>query len=188
MRKILLIYSLIIIVFTSLTQAQEVTKQEKGFFNITEAGLFLGGNDRRVQVAPTTFVSTFDNVNVRSLRNISGVFLTRRISLGLGIGFDGIQVQKGPFYNTFVVFADGRYYFKKDDDGYFAYGDLGSAIPIDNGFQKGLMVNVGGGYKFMISGHTAMNASVGYNEQKIVTSSNVKQRVPSLAFKVGLMF
>ena len=186
MKKIIVIIITLTCIY-SLTRGQGINKQEKGFFNITEAGLFFGGNDRRIQIAPTTFVSTFNDVSVRSLRNITGVFLTNRISLGLGIGLDGIQVKNGPFYNTFVLFADSRYYFKNDYKSWFVYGDIGNAVAIDKGFEKGLMFNIGGGYKFMVSSHTAVNASLGYNEQKIITTPNDKQRIPTIALKIGLM-
>lgn len=194
MKKISLAIALISI--TSLLRAQEITKQEitkqeKGYFNITEIGFFYGENNTRVKLFDRGDFSQHlsSNIQVYSLRSINGIFLNNHLSVGLGLGLDGIDETKSQgFYNTFLIFADGRYYFGTGKSGYFAYGDVGQSVAIDQGFQKGLMYNAGGGYKFMLGRHTAMNASVGYNQQHIKSVSWIKQRIPSMSFKVGLMF
>lgn len=187
MKYLIKITVAILFVF-NIAQAQESTKKAKGFFNITEVGFFYGGNDRRVQIGPKAFQSTFDEAKVYSLRNISGWFLNQHLSFGLGVGADGIQIKPSPFYNTFLLFVDGRYYFNEEDESFFTYSDIGSAVAIDQSFQKGLMWNIGGGYKFMVAEKTVITASLGYNEQYIKTTTTDKQRIPSVAFKVGIMF
>jgi hypothetical protein len=165
-----------------------VNKQEKGYFNITELGYYYGGNDKTVQLGANSSKTTFDAVNTISLRNINGFFLTNHLSLGVGVGLDGFQVKKGPFFNTFQLFGDVRYYFKNQDATWYAYGNLGKAIKIDPHFEKGLAGGGGIGIKAMVSWKTALLVSFGYQEQEIKSQSTLRQRIPSVAFKVGLLF
>lgn len=165
-----------------------LNKQEKGYFNLTEGGYYYGLNDRRTQIGPNSFRSTAATVNAISLRNINGFFVNNHLSLGVGVGLDGFQIKDGDFYNTFQVFGDVRYYFKNAENTWYAYGNLGRAMVIDDGFEKGLSGGGGIGVKFMISYKTVTTLSFGYNEQEIKTNPQDKQRIPSFAFRVGLLF
>ncbi len=187
------IISLVIfsIFFTLLSNAQEnnpLTKQEKGYFNITELGYYAGLNDRTIQTGPNEFSRTYATVNTISLRNINGLFITNHLSLGVGLGLDGFQIKNGAFYNTFQLFGDVRYYFKNQDNTWYAYGNLGKAVKIDPAFQEGLSGGGGIGIKFMPSWKTAILVSAGYQEQEIKTTPRDRQRIPSFAFKAGLLF
>ena len=106
-------YYLSIVVLLVLLTKQEVyaqetetrNKQEKGFFNITELGYYAGVNDRKTQIDQRTIARSVKDVYTLSLRNITGVFLTNKISLGVGVGLDGFQVKNSDFYNTFQLFG-----------------------------------------------------------------------------------
>ena len=157
------------------------TKQEKGYFSILEMGYFLG----------TSYLSDPNNdrsspLNVRSLRTVNGIFLNPNLSLGIGIGVDGNDTKRFGFFNTFLVYADARYYLKNNVDGWFLYSDLGSAVKIDNSFEKGLFLNMGGGYKFNV-GKVILVPSLGYNQQNFGIY-NTDYRNSSLALKIGFMF
>ena len=182
----ILIIKFVLILFSNSLFAQNAiiprkTKQEKGYFSILEMGYFLG----------TSYLSDPNNdrsspLNVRSLRTVNGIFLNPNLSLGIGIGVDGNDTNRFGFFNTFLVYADARYYLKNNVDGWFLYSDLGSAVKIDNSFEKGLFLNMGGGYKFNV-GKVILVPSLGYNQQNFGIY-NTDYRNSSLALKIGFMF
>lgn len=191
MNKIKFFLTILLIISIKKVQAQPDTilnKQEKGFFNLIEGGYLYGLNERTIRLTPNSISSITDVVNVVSLRNISGFFLTNHLSFGIGVGADGYQVKDGGFYNTFQIFGDVRYYFKNQESTWYLFGNLGRAIAIDDGFEEGLSGGGGIGKKIMISYKTGLTASFGYNEQEIKTVPQVKQRIPTFAFRVGLLF
>ncbi len=157
------------------------TKQEKGYFNILEVGYFVGTSNLSYED-----VKLSTPLNVRSLRTVNGWFLNPKFSLGLGVGVDGNETKSFGFFNTFIVYADARYYLKNSKDGWFFYSDLGKAVELDVFFEKGLFLNAGGGYKFNI-GKTMLVPSLGYNQQNF-QSSNSDYRNSSLAIKLGFLF
>ncbi|MFA6276086.1 MAG: hypothetical protein WC622_05010 [Pedobacter sp.] len=162
--------------------SQEKTKQEKGYFNITELGYYAGNsNIRRANDG------TSSSVDIKSLRTINGLFLTQKFSLGIGIGVDGVKIKDYGFFNTVNAFADVRYYLKDDEDGYFFYMDLGSAIKISSDTQKGLLLNLGVGHKFMLSDNFIIVPSIGYNQQDFKVTST-KYSNETLALKIGMLF
>lgn len=169
-------------------QAQEITKQEKGYFNLTEFGVFTGKNKITASSGGVE-ISLTQNSNTFSLRNINGWFVTNQISIGAGVGLDGYHYKGGGYNNTLLVFADARYYLKDAKNTFFVYGDLGSSLAVSDNFESGLMYNAGAGYKFKVAKRTAMNASLGYIRQNINTSDDVvTNNISSLAIKVGLLF
>ena len=185
---IILCFSFTIGYSTSL--AQEITKQGKGYFNLTELGYFFSRN----VINQTASGGVFNHENgayALSLRNINGFFIGNNLSLGLGLGLDGYTFNSAGsrFDNTFLLFGDVRYYLHNEKNTFFGYGDLGNSIAIADNIAQGLFYNIGVGYKFMVATKTGMNASLGYNHQKINhDSSNLKETYSSLALKVGLMF
>jgi len=87
--------------------AQEITKQEKGYFNLTELGYFFAGN--RLEAGPAGHRSFRNNAaHALSLRNINGVFLNNNLSVGVGLGLDGytFNADRYHFDNTFLLFGD----------------------------------------------------------------------------------
>jgi hypothetical protein len=170
--------------------AQEITKQEKGYFNITELGYFLVNNAYEYQTNPNTIKVVYDGAYALSLRNINGVFLTNKIALGIGVGLEN-YTHKSDSYNwdnTFQVFFDTRYYFRNEEQTFFAYGDIGSSISISDNIEKGSMVNLGLGYKVKLSKKTALLGSIGFINQNIDEETPIlRNRYYGFAFKVGLL-
>lgn len=189
MNKIL--SAVIIIVLTALQlKAQEINKQERGYFNITEIGYFNGKNTLSLSGAinPTVFTNS---TYALSIRNINGVFLNPKFSIGLGLGLDGYTFSNNnaKFTNTFLVFADTRYYLKDQKRTFFLYGDFGLSVPIDDNIAKGRMINAGVGYKLMLAKRSAITASIGLVEQSITGERNVSSnRFSSMAFRIGVLF
>lgn len=179
-----------LLLFAVIAKAQEITKQEKGYFNLTELGFFTGQQVQKLEtlVGEGTLKT---NKYVISLRNINGWFLSEQFSIGAGVGLDGYHNPKNSFdyNNTFLLFADARYYFKSAASTFFAYGDLGSSIAIDDDFEKGLMFNLGLGYKLKLARRTGFVASLGYNQQQINGYRSIRiNRISTIALKAGLLF
>ncbi|MET3114621.1 hypothetical protein AAKU52_002356 [Pedobacter sp. CG_S7] len=177
----------LIVGYTTLS-AQEITKQERGYFNLTELGYFLGNNS----IIQTKAGGSGKNVNgahALSLRNINGLFVNNNLSLGIGVGLDGYTFNNDRYHfdNTFLLFGDARYYLKNEMNTFFGYGDLGQSVAIDDNIQKGLFYNLGMGYKFKVAPTAAMNGSIGYNHQNINHTSSIKENYSSLVIRVGLL-
>jgi len=188
MKKITLL--LVTIFWYSHAVAQEVTKQEKGYFNITELGYFNVNNTFETQTNPNSFYVVHDGAYAVSLRNINGIFLTNKIAVGIGVGLENYTLKSSSdsYVNTFQLFADARYYFKNSNNTFFAYGDVGGSIAISDNIEKGPMFNFGIGYKLKSSKKTALLGSIGFIDQSIQEEAPVlKNRYYGLAFKVGLL-
>lgn len=170
--------------------AQQITKQEKGYFNITELGYFMVNNAYESQTGTNSFKVVYDGAYGISLRNINGLFITNKIALGLGVGLENYthKTDNNNWDNTFQVFFDARYYFKNDENTFFAYGDVGSSVAISDNIGKGPMFNLGIGYKIKSSEKTALVGSVGFIDQTIKEQMPVlRNRYYGFAFKVGLL-
>jgi len=171
--------------------AQTITKQEKGYFNLTEVGYTGGNHTYDIQVSPNKYDGGTSGAYALSLRNINGVFLTNKISLGAGIGLENYTDNDSYFNNNnlFQLFLDVRYYFKNENNTFFVYGDAGTGLKIDDNFRKGQMFNLGGGYKFKVGPKMGMIGSLGYSDQTIKGEPAItKNRYYGLAVKVGLLF
>ncbi|WP_029274279.1 outer membrane beta-barrel protein [Pedobacter borealis] len=175
----------------SIVKAQTITKQEKGYFNLTEIGYTGGNHTYEVQVTPTKYDGGTSGAYAFSLRNINGMFLTNQISVGVGLGLENYTDNDSYSTNNnlFQLFLDARYYFKNQNKTFFAYGDAGTGLKIDDNFRKGTMFNLGIGYKFKVAPKTGMTGSLGYSDQTIKGDPLItKNRYYGIAVKVGLLF
>lgn len=170
------------ILYAQNMDSQDITKQEKGYFNITELGFFYGNSNIRYRN-----FGEGTAVNISSLRTINGLFLTPKISIGIGAGLDGVNVHRYKFFNTFNIFADARYYLNNKKHVFFFYGDLGSAVKIDDNLEKGLMFNFGVGRKITIVRGFVIVPSIGYNQQNF-KDGGTSFRNETLALKMGVLF
>lgn len=172
--------------FCSNNFAQEVTKQEKGYFNLTEIGYYFSQNSFKSNGSDMK-----NGAYALSIRNINGIFLQNNISLGVGVGLDGYtyNISNSSYDNTFLVFADVRFYFKNETRTPFIYADLGNSVSISDNIEKGLFYAAGAGYKFLINNKIAMNGSLGYSHQNINKNSpSLKVNYSSFSIRVGLLF
>ena len=188
--KPLLTLLILIIICTGLF-AQKITKQEKGYFNLTELGYHAAGSI----VKETIFGGNEDPSNPGwgiSVKNINGIFVNNNLSLGIGIGLDSYGFKNGnsdayPGFTTLPIFGDLRYYLKNKANTFFAYGDLGSSVAISDGFSRGLLYNIGIGYKFKVIPHLGMTASACYNFQAINDNYSPDRQIRSLILKLGIL-
>lgn len=134
--KLIKIIFFILVLINGAARAQEDTKQEKGYFNIIEIGYLDGKNV--LKPVGSSGENHFKFVtNAISIRNINGWFITNKISVGLGIGFDRYKV-KNNYYtkdNTFLLFIDSRYYLKNKTNTFFAYGLYGPKLYAQNSIR-----------------------------------------------------
>jgi hypothetical protein len=190
MKKTLIILAISILTIKSYSQT--ITKQEKGYFNLTEISAFGGNNAFDFQVTTNKYESRSDGAYAFSLRNINGYFITNKIAVGLGVGLEN-YTHSDSYFNTnnlFLLFLDTRYYFKNSANTFFAYGDIGSSVKIADNIDKGPMYNLGIGYKFKVGNKTALTAGLGYVDQSIKHDETniMRDRYYGFAFKVGLLF
>lgn len=189
--KRIIIVVIVVVINNLAVSAQEMTKQEKGYFNLTELGLSFGNNSFEYQISPNKYGGGTDGAYSISLRNINGLFLTHKIALGIGVGLENYTHNDNStnYNNLFQLFIDTRYYFKNKANTFFAYGDVGTSAKIADNFSKGTMFNLGIGYKFKVAKKTAMIGSFGYNDQTINRETFVtKNRYYGVAFHAGLLF
>lgn len=136
-----------------LLQAQSA--KTSVFFNNTEMGYFIGNDYRRI-LTPQGNTSNSAVTHTICIRSVNGWYLCPKISLGIGVGFDGLivrpseyivpggnsfdlAIRPGTYYRTLPLYGDLRYYFKDKARSYFLYGNLGSSIAINHNFEKGKM-------------------------------------------------
>ena len=178
------------ICLTSFCKGQTITKQEKGYFNTTEFGYYVGNHSLKINNSKGGYNSYVNGSYSLSLRNINGLFITNKISLGIGVGLENYsQNESNANDNLFQLFADARYYFRNEASTFFVYGQVGPSIAITDRHEKGSMYNLGLGHKFKVGAKTAMNASFGFIDQYITTDPAVLQnRYYGIALKAGLLF
>lgn len=190
MRQILILAALCLITVSVFSQT--ITKQEKGYFNLTEIGGFAGNNTYEFETGPNSFKEVKDGAYAFGVRNINGYFITNKISVGLGLSLENYTRSESTYDNNnlFLLFFDARYYFNDDENTFFAYGDIGSGVKIANNFDKGPMYNLGLGYKFKVTEKTALTAGIGYADQSIKhREDNVyRDRYYGFSFRAGILF
>ncbi len=164
MRKILLLAFAILLL--NYVQAQTKTKQEKGFFNIT--------NIAEIQYLRSIDSSVTDNgmAVVKGgfeAHTINGYFLNPKISLGLGLGIQfanigrsysegsATDVNNGADIKLMPIFADFRYYPRNRLNSPMFILDVGYAVFLNgtttakNDLNGGPLVKFGAGYKIYLS-------------------------------------
>ncbi|QEC52799.1 hypothetical protein EDD80_11915 [Anseongella ginsenosidimutans] len=177
------------LLFCNTCFSQENTKQA-GYFNITEVGYIKGMS------ASYSGSKGYKAPSAGSLRTINGVFLSPEWSLGIGIGLDGYNKSHDEglfrqYHNTAPVFFDARYYIDNSPNTPLVFTDIGYSLSWGDNFDKGLMLNIGGGYKFFPGSKTCLIAALGYNLQQIegaVNAASDNLNLHSASLHVGFLF
>ncbi|QIL40295.1 hypothetical protein G7074_14120 [Pedobacter sp. HDW13] len=179
-----IIYIFLFVLCTGKLYAQEQlrTKQEKGYFNVTEFGIYPGSAKINLMGGKLS-----SSANIRSIRTTNGLFINPNLSLGIGIGLDGVDTDLFGFYNTFNITADARYYLKNSRSGFFFYGIVGPSVKIDDNFSDGFLFNVGAGHKFTLGKSFVLVPGLGFDHQYL-KNGLAKYNVESLAIKIGVLF
>lgn len=170
---------------------------KKGFFNITRIGYHHITSIER-SVATSGFGTTATDLPtngsyVGSLNNITGYFITNRLSLGIGVGLDGMH---NPNLNALPVFLDVRGYLAKSDNSLYSYINVGPNIDpgIKNAvFQTGATINFGIGYQVAFS-EQLFQIDVAYNAKNLIapmspgSNSEVSTRTNAFSLNIGIIF
>lgn len=118
-----------------------------------------------------------------------------KISAGIGCGLDGYHY---PDYNTFPVFASASYFpFKKRK--FHVMSDLGYSPKISENFEKGMLFDLGVGYRTFFREYFGMNFFIYYNLKQFKKNETLmfddkpytykyNQKRHSIAFGVGFVF
>jgi len=196
------IYCLIILNCTVFVfaNAQLKTKQEKGFFNITN-------------VAEVQYLRSIDSSSVENgmafvkggfeAHTITGYFLNPNLSLGLGVGIQHSKTERsyepneesapsvdnGRSMLLLPVFADFRYYPKNSINSPIFILNVGYA-PLLKGtntaekdLNGGPLVKLGGGYKIYLNNSVSFVPAIYCRAQRFGENT-----VVGAALSLGLMF
>lgn len=174
---------------THMLHAQIRTKQEKGFFNITNLVelQYLQSIDSSALTDGLAYVKSWGC----SFSTINGVFLNPNLSIGLGIG---LQLSKYKAFATstttdsalatgyfdknhnislFPIFADFRYYPTNHRNDIMILLDVGYAplLKMDYNADKqnlsgGAFIKLGAGYKMEISKTISFTPTLNFNAQR----------------------
>ena len=176
MKKFIL-FTILIISISSFSQndvSSDITRDEnrnKGYFNITRLSyitmsslkqeLFIEGEGN--------FFSDIDTggAHAWSLQTINGYFISPHFSLGVGIGLDG---HHDPNFNTFPVFLDARAYSADEADTFYTYLNIGPTIKFggnNSKFRKGVLFNIGLGYKFKVQNRLFLVSDIFYSHKTV---------------------
>ena len=145
--------------------------RNQGYFNITRLSyitmtslkqeLFIEGEGN--------FFSDLENSGAHawSLQTINGYFISPYFSLGVGIGLDG---HHDPTYNTMPLFLDARAYLSDDGESLYSYLDFGPTLRLggeSSEFRKGVLFNLGVGYKFNVSERLFLVSDLFYSHKTV---------------------
>lgn len=171
------IFLLIFILFNSFGQnsIKSLEKQDEyrntGFFNITKLGYISTGNlrqERFIEGEGNVF-SDLDNSGAHawSIQTINGFFISPYYSLGIGVGLDG---HHDPRFNTMPIFLDARAYLSDDGDSAYSFLSIGPTIKLgaaNSDLRKGLLFNLGIGYKFNIGNQLFLISDIFYSHKTV---------------------
>lgn len=175
------------ILFSVSAMSQENEPIKKKFFTTVEIAYGKGLN--LYSNAPIN-TEGFHTPFTKSLRVISGWNFSPHFSTGLGIGADRFE---NPGANTFPVFIDLRGYLKNQAKTTFAYLNLGKAVTFSEAQEKGNIVDVGFGYRGVLTGKSKLIFKVGYYYFKttnwiLYESKNYYLKRNSLKLAIGVEF
>ena len=146
---------------TAQTNPLPVKKSKNtGLFNITQIGYNAGVG----QATYRSDVVLDYRGSVNRFRTTFGYFLNPAVSVGLGFGLDGYHE---PSYNTAPLVADVRYYFQPTGNSLFVTGNVGYALKLGAGFERGVTTGLHVGYRVIAGRSTNLLFSVGPEAQQI---------------------
>jgi len=200
--KKLLLFSFFIISFYSFGQTEnKISKDEyknNGFFNITKFG-YIGVTELKQELFIEGEGNVFSDLDTGkahawSLQTINGYFLSPSFSLGIGVGLDGYH---NPDFNTLPVVLDTRFYFSDATDSFYTFLNIGPSVRIggeNSKFRKGMVFNIGAGYKFKVANNLFLvsdiyysHKTVSFTDEWIGTSDNII-KANGFGLSLGVIF
>ncbi|PSG90104.1 hypothetical protein [Aurantibacter aestuarii] len=196
MKRILLL----LLLTTFLTKpCWSQTEEDKKitFFNITKvsySSLHKARADRFVEGEGNFITDVNDSGSIWGLNTVTGVFLFKKLSLGVGLGLDGYS---DPNLNTMPAYFDLRYYLKEQKRGLNTYINIGPAInPFgeNSRLRKGTILNLGAGYVIEAGESTNLIVDIFYNHKTLsLTPEKLKDTdttivLDAFGFGIGIVF
>lgn len=198
--KYLLFTILVLNMFISFGQNgnTKVKSKQKGYFNITKIG-YISVNkleqDRYID-GEGNFVSNLDSKKSHawSLQTINGYFISPRFSLGIAVGLDGYHK---PTFNTLPVLLDIRLYLNEEEDSFYSFLDIGPSIKIggeNSKLRKGMVFNIGLGYKFRISDKLFLISDISFTHKTTsltdewIDTSDLVIKANGVGINIGILF
>ncbi|PKP19180.1 MAG: hypothetical protein CVU07_00425 [Bacteroidetes bacterium HGW-Bacteroidetes-23] len=192
----------LLISFYSIGQTEnKISKDENnnvGFFNITKFG-YVGVTELKQELFIEGEGNVFSDLDTGkahawNLQTINGYFLSPSFSLGIGIGLDGYH---NPNFNTLPVVLDARFYFLDESDSFYTFLNIGPSVRIGGEnlkFRKGMVFNIGAGYKFKVAKNLFLisdiyysHKTVSFTDEWIGTSDNVI-KANGFGLSLGVIF
>lgn len=178
--KQLLLLTLFTTFLTPFLHAQIKTKQQKGYFNITnvlEPQYLQSIDSSGLEDNATAYVKNLGF----AVSTINGIFLNPNVSVGLGLGLQ-FSKYKGHYppeaseehaLTLLPIFADFRYYPRNFSNGLSFILDVGYAplLKIGNEDDKsmlngGALVKLGSGYKIHVNDLLSFIPSINFQAQR----------------------
>ena len=200
MKKIILSL-LLLSSFFSFAQTDSKTKdlnKNKGFFNITKIG-FIAITNLKQDVfieGEGGFYSELDTnkSHAWSLQTINGYFISPKFSLGIAVGLDGYH---NPNFNTLPVLLDIRTYMSDEENSLYAFLDIGPSLRIggeNSQLRKGMVFNIGIGYKFKVGKKLFLISDLSYSHKTIsltdewIDKSDFVIKANGIGLNLGIIF
>ncbi|WP_340154728.1 hypothetical protein [uncultured Winogradskyella sp.] len=197
-------YILPILLLTSILSFAQNNSENKdfnkneGYFNITKIG-YIKVNELRQEVhipGEGTFFSEpdTDNSHAWSLQTINGYFISPYFSLGIAVGLDGYH---NPNFNTLPVLLDIRTYLTDEEDSFYAFLDIGPSLRIggeNSELRKGMVFNIGAGYKFKVAENLFLISDISYSHKTIsltdewIGTSDSTIKANGVGLNLGIIF
>ena len=128
------------------------------------------------------------------MQTINGYFISPYFSLGIAIGIDGYH---NPKFNTLPVMLDIRTYMSDEEDSFYAFLDIGPSIRIggeNSDLKKGMVFNIGAGYKFKIAENLFVISDISYSHKTVsltdewIGTSDFIIKVNGVGLNLGIIF
>lgn len=202
----LIALSSLLLFCTHLLHAQIRTKQEKGFFNVTNLAelQYLQSIDSSALTDGLSYVKSFGC----SFSTINGIFLNPNLSIGLGLGVQLSRYKafaiatttdsalatgyfdKSHSLTLLPVFADFRYYPSNHRNDMMLLLDVGYAPLLKINYKAdksnlngGPFIKLGAGYKMEISEFVSFTPTLNFTAQRFADNT-----VVGAGIALGLMF
>lgn len=200
MKKYTVIY-LLLTTFSTFGQDSSNDKdanKNQGYFNITKIG-YITVNELKQDLFILGEGNVFSELDTNksqawSLQTINGYFISPNFSIGLAIGLDGYH---NPNFNTLPVLLDIRTYLSDDENSFYSFLDIGPSLRIggeNSELRKGMVFNIGLGYKFKIAERLFLVSDLSYAHKTIslteewIDKSDLIIKANGIGLNLGIIF
>lgn len=132
-----------------------------------------------------------NNGQTLSLRYTGTVSLNTNFTIGGGLGIESYTHNNDGFvsghFNLTPLIAEFRYHIDDINKGLSLYADPGYAVKIFDDAASGFTLNTGVSYRFPLKATSALQATLGYNFQKI-NNNAIAVNINAITIGFGFVF